>query len=160
MASSVNVSVPVAEPVAIGENVTPTLHLAPAAMLPVQVLLSIANPSLVATLAKVRGPLSRFVTVTDLAALVAPTVTAPRFRVLVENVTGALPVPMRLAICGLFPASSVNVRVPVTAPVAAGEKVKPTVQLAPPEVLVPQVLLAIANPSLAAMPVKLRAAVS
>jgi hypothetical protein len=50
---------------------------------------------------------------------------------------------------GLVTVESVNVRVPVTAPVAVGEKVTPTVQLAPALMLAPQVLLAILNPALA-----------
>jgi hypothetical protein len=43
----------------------------------------------------------------------------------------------------------VNVRVPVTGPVAVGEKVTPTVQVAPALMLAPQVLLAMVNPVLA-----------
>ena len=43
------VNVPVAEPTVVGEEVTPTVQLAPAAML-VQVLLATANGALVATL--------------------------------------------------------------------------------------------------------------
>ena len=59
------------------------------------------------------------------------------------------PVPVRVTTCGLVTAESVNVSVPVTAPVAVGEKVTPTVQLAPAPMLAPQVLLATANPVLA-----------
>jgi hypothetical protein len=51
-AASVKVSVPVAAPVAVGENFTPTVQLAPAAMLVPQVLLEIAKPALVLMLAK------------------------------------------------------------------------------------------------------------
>ena len=36
---------------------------------------------------------------------------------------GALPVPVRLTICGLFPASSMNVKAPVPSLVAVGENV-------------------------------------
>jgi hypothetical protein len=50
---------------------------------------------------------------------------------------------------------SVNVRVPEMAPVAVGENVTPTVQLAPAAMLVPQVLLAIVNLALVAMVEKL-----
>jgi len=42
-------------------------------------------------------------------------------------------------------ALSLNVNVPVAEPTVAGEKVTPTVQLAPAATLVPQVLLATAN---------------
>jgi hypothetical protein len=47
MTSSVKVSVPVAAPTAVGENVTPTVHWAPAAILVPQVLLDTAKPTLV-----------------------------------------------------------------------------------------------------------------
>jgi hypothetical protein len=82
-------------------------------------LLATAKSALVTTLAKLRDRFWRFVGVTILAALVLPTGT----------VTGALPVPVRLTVWGLFGALSVNVSVPVAAPVAVGEKVTPTVQL-------------------------------
>src|SRR5215472_4889018 len=49
-------------------------------------------------------------------------------------------------------ALSLNVNVPVAEPTVAGEKVTPTVQLAPAATLVPQVLLATANGPLVAMP--------
>src|SRR5271166_1163247 len=87
--------------------------------------------------------------------LVLPTVTVPKFKVLAEKVTGALPLPVRVTIWGLLRASSLNVSVPVAAPAAAGENVTPTVQPAPPAMLVPQVLLDTAKPALVAMPEKL-----
>jgi hypothetical protein len=59
------------------------------------------------------------------------------------------PVPERVTTCELVTAESVNVRVPVTGPVAVGEKVTPTVQFAPAPMLVPHVLLATVNPVLA-----------
>ena len=62
---------------------------------------------------------------------------------------GYCPVPERATACGLVSAESVNVRVPITGPVAVGEKVTPTVQLAPAAMLAAQVLLATANPALA-----------
>jgi hypothetical protein len=153
----VNVSVPVTVPFAVGENVTATVQLAPAAMLVPQVLLAIAKPALVTMLEKLRDTLWRFVSVTLLAPLVLPTATVPKFKELEERVTGALPVPVRLTVCGLFRALSVNVSVPVTAPIAVGEKVTPTTQLAPAAILVPQVLLATAKPALVTMLEKLRA---
>ena len=42
--------------------------------------------------------LPRFVRVTVLAALVLPTAIVPKLNVLEENVTGALPVPLRLTV--------------------------------------------------------------
>ena len=48
MALSVNVNVPEAEPTAVGEKVTPTAQLAPAATPAPQVLLATANGALAA----------------------------------------------------------------------------------------------------------------
>jgi hypothetical protein len=48
-----NVNVPVAEPTVTGENVTPTVQLAPAAT-PAQVLLAMVNAPLTPTLDTVR----------------------------------------------------------------------------------------------------------
>jgi hypothetical protein len=158
-APSVNVSVPVAAPAAAGENVTPTVQLAPAAMLAPQVLLATLNPALVATPLNESATPKRFVSVTVFAELVVPRVTVPKLNELVEKVTGALPVPERLTVCGLLGASSENVRVPVAEPTAVGENVTPTVQFAPAAILAPQVLLATANPALATMLVKLSATV-
>ena len=156
-AESVNVSAPVAAPVAVGVKVTPTVQPAPAAMLIPQVLLEIAKGPLVPILEKVRELLCRFVSVTVFAELVAPMVTVPKLRLLADRVTGALPVPLRLTVWGLFRALSVNVSVPVAAPVAVGVNVTPTIQLTPAARLVPQVLLAIANAPVAPMLEKFRA---
>jgi hypothetical protein len=87
---------------------------------------------------------------------VVPTATVPKASVLAERVTGALPVPVRLTVCGLFTASSVNVSVPVAAAIAVGENVTPTTHVAPAAILAPQVLLATAKPALVTMPEKLR----
>ena len=97
------------------------------------------------------------VRVTVFAALVLPTTTELKLKLLVETVTGALPVPLRFTTCGLVTALSVNVKLPVTAPISVGENVTPTVQLAPAPMPDPHVLVAIAKPALAAMLVKLSA---
>ena len=54
-ASSVNVRVPLAAPTVMGENVTPTVQLAPAAMPEPQVLLEIEKPGVAAMLEKFRA---------------------------------------------------------------------------------------------------------
>jgi hypothetical protein len=141
----VNVNVPVAGPVAVGANVTPTAQFEPAATGVVQVLETTVNPVLAATLLIVRLVLKRFVKVTFRVELVCPTVTVPKFSELVENVTGAEPEPDRLTVCGLFGALSAKVSVPLAAPTAVGENVTPTWQRAPAARLVVQVLLEIAN---------------
>ena len=119
-ASSVTVSVPVADPTAVGENVTPIVQLAPAAMLAPQVLLATAKPELVRKLEKFRVTFSRFVKVTVLAALMFPTATVPKLNELDEKVTGALPVPVRLTIC--VPALPAIVRDPEAEPTTVGVK--------------------------------------
>jgi hypothetical protein len=86
------------------------------------------------------------VSVTVTGELVFPTAIVPRFNELAERVTGELellPVPLRLTVCGPPGAESVEVSVPVAAPVAVGVNVTPTLQLAPAAMLVPQALLAI-----------------
>jgi hypothetical protein len=60
------------------------------------------------------------------------------------------PVPDKLTTCGLFPALSVNVNVPLAEPVPVGENVTPTVQCDPADRLAPHVLDATPNPELAA----------
>lgn len=121
-----NVNVPEAGPVAVGVNVSPTAQFAPAATGVVQVLETTVNPALATTLLIVRPVLKRFVKVTFRVELVCPTVTVPKFSVLVENVTGAEPEPERLTVCGLLEALSAKVRIPVAAPTAVGENVTPT----------------------------------
>ena len=149
-ALSVNVNVPAAVPRAVGENVTPTVQVAPAAILAPQLLLANEKAPPAAMFVKFRLTFSWFVSFT-VAVLILPTATVPRFRLLDESVTGVMPVPVKLTVCGLFAALSVMVNAPVTAPRAVGEKVTPRVQVAPAPLLVPQVFVATENPALAAM---------
>jgi hypothetical protein len=62
-----------------------------------------------------------------------------------------LPIPVRLTVCGLLEAVSVNVSVPFTVPPVVGEKVMLTEQLAEEARLDPHVLLAIAKPAVVRM---------
>lgn len=144
---------PVAAPLAVGLNVTPTEQLAPAPMPVPHVLLAIAKTPVIPMLVKLRDTLWWLVTVTVVAAVVVPVVTVPKLRVLAERVTGELvvpPVPLRLTVCGLLVALSVKVNVPVVAPVAVGVNVTPTEQVPPAATLAPHVLLAMLNPALTA----------
>ena len=68
------------------------------------------------------------VNVTFLVALVPPTAIEPKERLVAEIVTGATPVPLRLALCRLAAALSLTVNVPVREPVADGAKVTEIVQ--------------------------------
>ncbi len=82
------------------------------------------------------------VSVTACAALVVPTCWLLKVRVLLDNVTaGAIPVPLRLTLCGLFGALSVIDSVPVRVPVTVGVKVTLIVQLAPAATEVPHVFV-------------------
>ena len=72
--------------------------------------------------------------------------------------TGALPLPVRLTVCGLVAASSVKVSAPVAVPSATGVNVTPTVQPAPAAIAPVHVLLAIANGPDTATPEMFRAA--
>jgi hypothetical protein len=146
-APSVKVSVPERKPVAVGEKVTPTVHFAPAVMLPPHVLLATAKPALGVVLLNTRAMFWWFVSVTVLARLVVPTDTVPKLNEATESVTGVIPVPARLTVCGLFVALSVKVSVPATGPVAFGENVTPTMHVAPVAMPTPHVLLATANPA-------------
>jgi hypothetical protein len=79
-----------------------------------------------------------------LAAVVLPIATVPKLRLVAERVIGALPVPVRLTVCGLVKALSVNVSAPLSAPIIDGVNVTPTVQVPPAATPEPQVLLATA----------------
>jgi len=80
----------------------------------------------------VRPAIWLFVIVTDCDALVVPTATLPKLRLVGEIVTGGTPVPDSVTVCGLLLAVSVMVSDAAgAAPVVAGLKVSTTVQLAP-----------------------------
>lgn len=70
-------------------------------------------------------------TVTLEAALFAPITWFPNEMLEGETVTAAIPVPLRLTVCGLFVPVSVTVSVPVREPKAPGVKVTEIVQLLP-----------------------------
>lgn len=154
-ALSVNVSVPLAVPTVVGENVTPTEQVAPALMLDPQVFVATENPALAAMLAKLKTVDCAFVTVTERLLLVWPTTVLLNEILCVENITGAVPVPPRATVCGLVMALSVKVRLPLAAPSADGVNVIPTVQFPLAAMLAPQVFVATANGPVASMPLTL-----
>jgi hypothetical protein len=122
IALSAKVSVPVTAPSVAGAKVTPTVQVAPAAMPVPQVLLAMANgPPLTTEMpVNVSTVLRRFVSVTVFAALVLPSASDPKLKLVAEKVTGALPFPDRLTVC--VPALSVIVRTPAAEPTTVGEK--------------------------------------
>ena len=66
------------------------------------------------------------------------------------------PVPDKFTTCGLFPALSVNVNVPVVVPGTVGLYLTPAVQFAPAATVAPQLVDAIVNPALATTLLKVR----
>jgi hypothetical protein len=86
----VKVSVPVAAPTADGEKVTPTVQLAPAAIVEPQVLLATAKPDVTAAPLKASDSAKWFVRVTVFALLVAPATTLPKLMLVEDSVTGTL----------------------------------------------------------------------
>src|SRR4051812_36231436 len=91
-----------------------------------------------------------FVSVTDCAALVVPTVWLAKVKLVGENVTAAadaaFPVPESETICGLPAAESVTVNAPVRVPVCVGVKVTAMLQLAPAARLAGQELVCAKSP--------------
>ena len=114
-----NVNVPAAEPTAIGEKVTPTVQLAPAAMLVPQVLVlaGTVNGPVLTPMLTARAVFNRLVTVTVRVELV-PSATVPKLKLVGEKVTGALPFPERVTVW--VPALSVIVTLPEAVPTTAG----------------------------------------
>jgi hypothetical protein len=108
--------------VAHGEKVTPTVHVDEAATLLPQVLLATAKSPLGRILKKLTATFSWFVTVTVLTPLVFPCARVPKPRLAGATVTGVIPVPVSLAVCGLLLALSTTVSVPVSGATAVGGK--------------------------------------
>jgi hypothetical protein len=119
-------------PVAVGVKVTLIVQLAPVATLDPQLLACAKSPGFVPATAIeeiVRATLPLLVSVTGCEALGVPTAWLLKVKLLAETpATGAVPVPVRLTVCGLPLALSVIVRVPVRVPVAVGVKVTLIVQ--------------------------------
>jgi hypothetical protein len=93
-----------------------------------------------------------FFTVTTLAALVVPIISAVNVSlvgVAVTTTVGALPVPVRFSVCGEFDAVSVIVSVPVRVPTLVGVNVTLAVQLPPPASVLPHVLVSAKSPVVA-----------
>jgi hypothetical protein len=115
----VNVNVPEAEPTAVGEKVTPTVQLAPAAMLVPQVLVlaGTVNGPVLTPMLTAMAVFSRLVTVTVRVELVS-SATVPKLKLVGERLTGALPLPERVTVW--VPALSVIVTLPEAVPTTAG----------------------------------------
>jgi len=141
-ALSVIVTVPEKFPAVGGVKVTLMVQFFPGSTLDPQLLVS---PKLVlaAMLLMVSVALPVLVSVTGCEALVVPTLTLLKVRLVGERVTAGavVPTPVRLTVCGLPAALSVIETVPLMVPVCAGVMVTEIVQLTPAATLLPQVLV-------------------
>jgi hypothetical protein len=141
---SVMVSVPLSAPVAVGEKVTLIVQEPPAAtgllveqVVPVEATAkALAFVPVIAMLLMVSAAVPVvLLRVTACDPLVVPTIWLPNGRLDGETLaTGAVPVPVRLTVC-VLPVTplllSVMVSVPLSSPVAVGEKVTLIVQEPP-----------------------------
>src|SRR5579863_6774879 len=107
MALSATVRLALSVPLTEGVKVTLAVQLAPAARLPGQVLLSaksLKSAPVIVMLVMTRDPVPLLVRVTVCAGLVVPGVWGAKTTVEGKSVTAgadALPVPVRLLVCGL-----------------------------------------------------------
>src|SRR5260370_42319573 len=86
-----------------------------------------------------------FLRVNVFGRLVVPTVCAAYVALPGVNVTGAMPVPDRGTVCGLFDALSVLVKLPVRAPSWGGARATLLMQFAPPASVLPQRFVLVAG---------------
>lgn len=111
------------EPVAVGVNVTVIVQLPPAGTLEPQLSVRLKSLEFVPVMVMLVMPrawfAALFVKVTVFGLLLWPTFTLPKLRLVGESRT-TVPVPLREAVCGLFGALSVTVRVPDCAPALLG----------------------------------------
>jgi hypothetical protein len=150
---SVRLTAAARDPLAVGLNVTLIEHLAPAATLDPQPLVCAKSPGLApvsAMLEMLKAAVPVFVSVTVWAALVEPTAWPAKARLLGDTLAmGAVPVPLRLTVCGLPLALSVNVTAAERVPLAVGLNVTLIEHLAPAATLDPQPLVWAKSPELA-----------
>jgi hypothetical protein len=144
LALSVILAAPLRVPVAEGLNVMLIVQLALAASVVPHVLVCKKSP-LIAMLVMLRVAVPVFLRVTLWAALVVPTAWLVKVRLVADKLTAgalaAVPVPVRLIVCGLPDALSVMVTVPVRVPVAVGLKVTLILQFPPAATEVPHVFV-------------------
>jgi antitoxin (DNA-binding transcriptional repressor) of toxin-antitoxin stability system len=142
------VTEPVRPPAAVGVNVTLTVQLAPVARLVPQLFVCAKSPLAAIELIDAAA-VPVFCTVTDWLGLVWPATVVPNARLdgdAESDGPGAVPVPVRPALTGPFGSLVETVSVPLRDPLAFGEKVTLTVQLAPAARLVPQLFVCAKSP--------------
>ena len=116
----------VSAPVVVGPKWPWMLQLAPTARLVPQLLAKTNEDALApvtAMLVMVSAAVPLLVTVTDWEALIAPTFTDPKARLVADKLTGgSAPVPLRVILCGEPGALSVMVMDAFNAPPVVGAK--------------------------------------
>ena len=141
---SVMVIEPERVPVAVGVNVTLIVQLPPAATLDPQLLVWAKSP-LAVMLVMLRPCVPRLFSVTPLGLEAVLKPWPENVRLVVERLAiGAIPVPLRLAVCVLPVAPlllSVTVKVPVSVPPVLGVNVMLIVHDPPATTLAPQSLV-------------------
>jgi hypothetical protein len=148
-------------PVAVGSKVTLILQLDPAATLVPQLLVcakSVLFSPVTARLVIVSVAFPVLVRVAVCGELTTPTDSFPKGMLVGANTTTGpppVPVPVRLTVCGLFPASSLTFNVAVRVPVADGVNVTFTVQAWPAATVPPHVLVCAKSDAFAPVKVKL-----
>jgi hypothetical protein len=149
LALSATLTVAESAPVAAGLKVTVMLQLDPAATLVPQVLVWENDVGFVPAMLmpcpvpfRLSAPVPVFLSEMAWVAAEEPTVVLAKVRVAGVRLTaGAVPVPVRDAVCGEPLALSATLTVAFSDPAAAGLKVTVMLQLAPAATLVPQVLV-------------------
>ena len=135
LAVSVKLNVPDRVPVALGENITEAVQLAPpakvAGLVGQVVEVTPKSAKLLAMDLNVNAVDWLLVRVTVCAALLVPKACLAKVRVVGVSVTAAIPVPLRLTVCGLLLALSVTFRLPLRTPTAVGVNVMEMVQVLP-----------------------------
>ena len=146
-ASSVIVKLPLRIPVCVGLNFTPTVQLAAGArLLPLHVSLVIVKSPEGDAVSMCNATVLGFLRVVVFAALVAPTITLPKFHVSGVMVSlPAIPTPLKAAEPAPGLASSLTASDAVRVSSAAGLKVSVTVQAVPLASAAPQPLFVMLN---------------
>jgi hypothetical protein len=154
IAAEVTLSDPLAAPVAIGVNTTPTVQLAPAASVAVQVFCVSVKPSVGTRVSAVAAELLVLLTVTVCAVLGDPTMTDPKlsWAGLTLSPAAICAAPFRGTVTGVTPGVAEEITSEAWLPPATkGLKITCTVQLVPAasvavQVVVPVEKLAAAGP--------------
>jgi len=140
-ALSLTLSVPVLVPFAVGLNTTLMVHLPLEAKLVPQVVVDTAKSPEGEMTMLLSVAVRLLVNVNTLAALVVPTVWLAYVALVGVSVTGVVPVPVKVAICGEFAAESEMLSVALSAAMTVGANVTVMVHFWPAARDEPQVFV-------------------